>query len=56
MNVYYRSKMGEVKTYDQWREWARRFYNGLEEKSYKELPDDWFKRVSNVLMLEEELI
>ncbi len=52
MNVYYRSKIGEVKTYEQWREWAIGFYEGLVEEGHIDLPDDWMKRLTRVLKLE----
>lgn len=50
----YRSNLGEVKTYEAWEKWAVSFYASLEEKSFTELPNNWFQRLTRVLKLEEE--
>lgn len=53
-NKSYRSDVtGEVRTYEQWKGWAIRFYKGLQDKEYRDLPDNWFTRVSKARKLEE---
>ncbi len=49
----YRSGIGEIKSYNDWREWAIMFYKDAFEKNFDNLPDDWFRRATNVLKLEE---
>lgn len=56
MNAYYRSKQGDVKSYDEWRRWAVTFYEGLLENDYRHLPEDWFIRITKVLKLEEVIL
>lgn len=52
-NRLYRSGLGEVKTYEAWKQWAISFYTSLEEKEFADLPDNWFKRITKVLKLED---
>lgn len=59
----YRSKIGDVMSYEDWEKWADSYYSSLPKMSVgvgrnKKLieikkPADWFKRVSKVLKLEE---
>lgn len=44
----YISAIGEERTYDQWKEWAVEFYRICE---IKDLPHDWFERVTKILKL-----
>ncbi len=65
MTIAYRNTMtGETRSYEGWKQWAERFYAEL---TYDEMgrdvavvkhinvtmPNDWFKRVTKVLRLEE---
>lgn len=59
----YKSKLGEILSYEQWARWADEFYEALPKAwvvvdgkktlVHIKKPDDWFKRVSKVLKLEK---
>ncbi len=57
---YYRSKLGEVKSYAEWEKWTDDFFATLPKFNTKQMmhancpkPDDWFERITKILKLEE---
>lgn len=61
-NTLYRSKIGDVKTYKEWKIDAERYYSSLPFVNLggrfkfsfdNSLPADWFERYTRILKLEE---
>ena len=50
MNKLYISAHNELKTKQEWYQWAIRFYKDI---GYKKLPTNWFEKITNVLKLSE---
>lgn len=54
LKTRYRSKINEIKTYDDWYLWAVNFYNEINpDQSIAPMPDDWWPRLVKVLGLEK---
>lgn len=62
MTTMYKSALGEVRSYEGWKEWARGFYTTLHSDDMLRdvsivkhidvmMPEDWWRRVSKVLKL-----
>jgi hypothetical protein len=53
MATYYRSKIGEVKSLEDWERWAKDFYQDAYREDYQGLPSDWMAKITKVLKLEQ---
>ena len=50
----YKSKFGEIRTYDDWYLWVVEFYMEMEpQTTLKDIPKDWWPKLVRILELEK---